>query len=67
VPLNLEEKWIGSNFSDIKKYFCDYRSRNVIDETLQQTFSTPGAKPTITNYNASAVKIYNADNSMARF
>jgi hypothetical protein len=28
---------------------------------------TPGANPTIASYNASAVKIYSAVNSMARF
>jgi hypothetical protein len=27
----------------------------------------PGASPTITSYNASVVKIYNATNSIARF
>jgi hypothetical protein len=31
------------------------------------SLAIPGANPTITSYNASVVKIYNAANSMTRF
>jgi hypothetical protein len=68
-PSKLEKSWKSGQNScaGVQATDCQNVDNRKNVDTCVTTGYTPGANPTITTHNASAIKIYNAANSVAYF